>query len=73
MSLAIVLALALGIGGNAALFGVVEALELRALPVGDPERLVAIGLRPRTRADQLPGSISVPDAEEIARSSPHLE
>ena len=72
LSLAIVLALALGIGGNAALFGIVEALELRPLPVEDPERVVAIGLRPRTRADQLPGSISVPDAEEIARSSPHL-
>ena len=72
MSLAIVVALALGIGGNAALFGIVEALELRPLPVGDPDRLVAIGLRPRTRADQLPGSLSVPDAEEIARSSPHL-
>ncbi len=72
LSLAIVLALGLGIGGNAALFGIVEALELRPLPVGDPDRVVAIGLRPRTRPDQLPGSLSVPDAEEIARSSPHL-
>ena len=72
VSLAVIVALALGIGGNAALFGIVEALELRPLPLGDPERLVAIGLRPRTRADQLPGTLSVPDAEEIARSSPHL-
>jgi ABC-type antimicrobial peptide transport system permease subunit len=62
LSLAIVVALGLGIGGNAALFGIVEALELRPLPVGDPERVVAMGLRPRTRPDQLPGSLSVPGA-----------
>ena len=72
LSLAIVVALALGIGGNAALFGIVEALELRPLPLGDPERLVSIGLRPRVRANQLPAPLSVPDAEEIARSAPHL-
>lgn len=72
VSLAVILALALGIGGNAALFGIVEALELRPLPLGDPERLVAIGLKPRTQVDALPAPMSVPDAEEFARSSPHL-
>ena len=72
VSAAVVLALALGIGGNAALFGIVEALELRPLPLGDPERLVAVGLRSRTRPDQLPAPLSIPDAEEIARSATHL-
>jgi len=72
VSAAVILALSLGIGANAALFGVVEALELRPLPLGDPDRLVAIGLKPRARVDQLPSPISILDADEFARSSPHL-
>jgi predicted permease len=72
VSVAVILALALGIGANAALFSVVEALELRPLPLGHPERLVAVGLKPRARIDQLPAPLSIFDADEFARSSPHL-
>ena len=43
-ALVAILSLTLGIGANAALFQVVNALRLRALPVADPTRLAEIRL-----------------------------
>jgi len=42
-TLVVVMALALGIGANTAIFTLVDAVVVRALPVSHPEQLVAIG------------------------------
>src|SRR6185295_14959719 len=44
MTAAVVLSLALGIGANTAIFSVIDALMLRALPVHDPERLFLLSV-----------------------------
>jgi predicted permease len=55
-TLAAVVCLALGIGANAAIFSVVNALLLRSLPVPQPGELVTVG-----RGDGLGEPLSYPD------------
>jgi putative ABC transport system permease protein len=59
-----ILMLALGIGANTAIFGVVSGVLLRPLPMPEPERLVFI-----TRE----GDVSIPDGHDWRQQSRSLE
>jgi putative ABC transport system permease protein len=65
-----ILCLALGIGANAALFSVLNAVLLRPLPFAEPDRLVRIY---EELADGTLGSVSVPNYRDWAAQSTDFE
>ncbi len=58
-----VLTLALGVGANAAVFSVINALHLRALPVSDPDGLISLQ---RRIGNQNGGNFSYPQVRDLA-------
>jgi predicted permease len=60
----VVVALALGLGVNVGVFGIVNELLLRPLPVAQPERLAAVFLGPVTEPHAW-GGLSYPEAKAL--------
>jgi putative ABC transport system permease protein len=65
---AAVLTLAIGIGGNTAIFTVVDAVLLRPLPFSDPARLVTVGDREVDGSSSNVGYLTVAEWRERSRT-----
>ena len=68
-----VIAIALGIGANTAIFSVVNTVLLQPLPYPQPKQLVMISSEQRNQALDGRGAFSVPDFLDVQQSSKTLE
>ncbi|MCP3101279.1 ABC transporter permease [Myxococcus sp. K15C18031901] len=68
-----VLCLAFGIGANAAIFSVVDAVLLRPLPYEEPERLVRLFETTPAQDPKWLGSVSWPNYQDWAAQLPSLD
>src|SRR5690242_20093554 len=68
-----VLTLSLGIGANAAMFSVVNAVLLRPLPFSEPDRLMSVMTLNSKRGAPSPNAVSYPDYVDYRKGNRSFE
>lgn len=73
LTIVAIIAIALGIGANTAIFSVVNTVLLQPLPYEQPQQLVLLGAEARNQALDGRGTFSLPDFLDIQQQSKTLE
>ncbi|HKO42401.1 MAG TPA: ABC transporter permease [Pyrinomonadaceae bacterium] len=73
LTLAAIIAIALGVGANTTIFSVVNTVLLQPLPFEQPENLLMLSTETRGVAQTGPGSFSIPDFTDIQTRASTLQ
>jgi hypothetical protein len=73
LTLVAIIAIALGIGANTAIFSVVNTVLLQPLPYDEPQQLLMLAAEQRNQALDGRGTFSIPDFLDVQQQSKTLE